>query len=234
MIRRWGICLAILVVPALGAATIDVSTEPSAVVHTGDALVFQLLTGSFGVNAAAFGVPEYPADVSFVLVSEPMSAVGEFSATLESADREVSAGFGNLTFGRGYFQGGGYDGEVSTLQGYLHLAPLLSEALFSAPSVAIVLRNEGPDFTIGLAPYTLRQSLFASLSGARLSVGAVTGSVELEGPANRAFLMNFEGPADFGVTSEVPEPQPAGLLFGGCALLCGLSVMRARIRRGST
>ena len=68
---RWGLYLAILAAPSIGAATIDVSAETSAVVHTGDTLVFHLLTWNFGVNAAAFGLPEYPTEVNFALVSAP-------------------------------------------------------------------------------------------------------------------------------------------------------------------
>ena len=135
----------------------------------------------------------YPTDVSFALVSAPLSVAGGFAATLESADRTVSVAFGNLTFGPGHFQGSGYAGEVSTLQGYLHLSPLLSEALFSAPSAVIALRNEGPDVTVGLAPYLLRQDLYASLSGGPLSVGAIPGSVDLESQENPVNLKDFGG-----------------------------------------
>jgi hypothetical protein len=53
---RWGLCLAILVAPKVGAATIDVSSDTRAVVRTGDTLVYQLLTWTFGVNAAAIGL----------------------------------------------------------------------------------------------------------------------------------------------------------------------------------
>ena len=231
MILRWGIYLAILVAPAIGAATIDVSAETSAVVHTGDTLVFQLLTWNFGVNAAAFGLPVYPTDVSFALVSAPLSVAGGFAATLESADRAVSVAFDSLTFGPGSFQGSGYAGEVSTLQGYLRLSPLLSEVLFSAPSAVIALRNDGPDVRIGLDPYVLRQNLYTSLSGGPLSVGALPGSVDLESPVNLASLMDLGGAVTFAADAAVPEPQTGGLLFGGGVLLCGLSVVLGRVSR---
>jgi hypothetical protein len=235
MILRWGIYLAILVAPAIGAATIDVSADvssmSSAVVHTGDTLVFQLLTWNFGVNAAAFGLPVYPTDVSFALVSAPLSVAGGFAATLESADRAVSVAFDSLTFGPGSFQGSGYAGEVSTLQGYLRLSPLLSEVLFSAPSAVIALRNDGPDVRIGLDPYVLRQNLYASLSGGPLSVGALPGSVDLESPVNLASLMDLRGAVTLAADAAVPEPQTGGLLFGGGVLLCGLSVVLGRVSR---
>jgi hypothetical protein len=231
MILRWGLCLAILVAPAVGAATIDVSAETSAVVHTGDTLVFQLLTWNYGVNAAVFDLPLYPTDVNFTLVSAPLSVAGGFAATLQSADRAVSVAFDSLTFGPGYFQGSGYVGEVSTLQGYLHLSPLLSEVLFSAPSAIMALRNDGPDVTIGLDPYVLRQNLYTSLSGGPLSVGALPGPVDLENPLNPASLMDLGGAATFAADAAVPEPQTGGLLLGGGVLLCGISVVMGRVSR---
>src|SRR4249920_3182785 len=96
-----GLCLAIFSGPSIGAATIDVSSDASAMVRTGDTLVFHLLTWNYAVDAAAFGLPLYPSEVSFALVSAPVGLGGEFTATLESADRGVSVAFGDLTFGPG-------------------------------------------------------------------------------------------------------------------------------------
>ena len=229
---RWGLYLAILVAPVISATTIDLSSETSILVHTGDTLIFQVSTGSFGVNAAAFGLPLYPEDVSFALASDPLSGLGGFSATLESADGEVSVGFDSLTSGLGFFQGTGYAGDVSTLQGYLRLSPLLSEALFSAPSAIIALRNEGADVTVGLSSYLLRQDLYVGLSAGPLSVGAAPGLVELKTQETVLSAKAFGTPLDLAPDSAVPEPQTGGLLFGGGALLCGLSAVLARITRG--
>jgi hypothetical protein len=229
---RWGLYLAFLTAPVIGGSTIDLSTETSAVVHTGDTLVFQLLSWNFAVDAAAFGLSAYPAEVNFALVSAPLGAAGEFAATLKSADRSVSVAFGDLTFGPGYFQGSGYAGEVSTLHGYLSLSPLLSEELFNASSAFIVLRNEGPDVTLGLAPYVLRQDLYASLSDGPLSVGALPGLVDVESRANQTRLMNLGGAAGLAAGSQVPEPRSGELLLGGGVLLCGLSLVLARLSRG--
>ena len=232
MILRWGICLAILAAPSLGASTLDVSSETSIVVHAGDTLIFQLLTGSFGVNAARQSQSPYPTDVSFALVTAPLSEAAGFAATVESADGTVSVALDNLTFGLGNLQSSGYTGAVSVLQGALHLPSLLDSAqLFSGSSVVIALLNEGPDVTLGLAPYLLRQDLFASLSGGPLSVGAITGSVELESPDKLVNLVHFGGPMTLEADSEVPEPQTLGLLFGGGVLLCGLSAVLARVSR---
>ena len=232
---QWGLYLAILAAPAMRASSIDVSADTSAVVRTGDTLVFQLLTWNFGVNAAAFGLPVYPADVNFALVSalqSNVSGAGEFAATLESVDRAVSAAFGNLTFSPGYFEGSGYAGAVSTLEGYLHLTPQVSKAVFSASSAVLILRNEGPDVTVGLAPYMLRQSLYASLSGGPLSVGAVPVLVDLESGDGGAHLGNSGGKGNLGGDAKVPEPQSWGLLLGGGILLCGLSAVLSRVSRG--
>src|SRR6185369_16126239 len=167
-----GLCLAILCGPSICAATIDVSADTSAIVRTGDTLVFHLLTWNYAVDAAAFGLPLYPSEVSFALVSAPLGVWGEFAATLESADRGVSVAFGDLAFCPGYSQGSGYTGHVSTLQGRLSLSTLQSEVLFSSASTVIALRNQGPDVEMGLTPYALRQNLYASLTRGPLSVGA--------------------------------------------------------------
>src|ERR1039458_10810242 len=107
---RWGLYLAILAAPAMGAATVDVSSETSTVVHTGDTLAFELLTWNYGVNAASFGLPIYPTDVNFELVSAPLSMAGGFAVTLESAGRAVAGKVGSPSFGPGYIQGRGHTG----------------------------------------------------------------------------------------------------------------------------
>ena len=230
MILRWGICLAILAAPPLGASTLDVSSETSVVVHAGDTLIFELLTRNFGVNAALQDQSPYPTDVNFALVSAPLSEAAGFAASVESADGTVSFALGDLTFGQGNLQSSGYTGAVSVLQGALHLPSLLDSArLFSGSTVVIALLNEGPDVTLDMAPYLLRQDLFASLSGGPLSVGAVTASVELESPDKLLNSKPFGGTSPLGADSEVPEPQTLGLLFGGGVLLCGLSAVLARI-----
>src|ERR1035441_5498330 len=219
MILRWGICVAMLAAPAMGVTILDVSSETSLVVHTGDTLIFQLLTWNFGVNAARQNQSPYPTDVNFALVSAPLSGAAGFAASVESADGTVSVTLDNLTFGLGNFQSSGYTGAVSVLQGHLSLSLQDSQRLFSASSVVIDLLNEGPDVTVGLAPYLLRQDLFASLSGGPLSVGAIPGSVELESPDQPMDLKHFGGGAMSAADSEVPEPQTLALLFGGGALL---------------
>ena len=225
-----GLYLAILFASSMGAATIDVSADTSAIVRTGDTLVFHLLGSSFAVAATAYGLPANPSEVSFALVSAPLTADSEFSATLESADRRVSLAFGDVTFRPAYFQGSAYTGDVSTLQGRVSLSPLQSEVLFSSTSAVIALHNQGPDVEIGLPPYLLRQSLYASLTAGPLSIGATPGSVDLEGRVNRPKVNSF-GAMSFAADTPVPEPQSGGLFLSGGALLCGISAILPRISR---
>jgi hypothetical protein len=225
-----GLWLAILSTSPAGAATIDVSADTRTTLRTGDTLVFHLLTSNFALDAAAFGLPVTPSEISFALVSAPLGVGSRFAATLESPDRAVSVAFGDLTFGPGYFQGSGYAGEVSTLQGRLDLTPALSKVLFSSTSTVIALLNEGPDVLLGLAPYTLRQSLYASLTEGSLSIGAVPGSVDLEGRVTRTRVNSF-GARSFTTDTSVPEPQSGGLFLLGGALLCGFSPIFRRISR---
>jgi hypothetical protein len=215
----------------MGVTILDVSSETSLVVHTGDKLIFQLLTWNFGVNAVRQDLSPYPTDVNFAFVSAPLSGAAGFAASVESADGTVSVDLGDLTFGLGNLQSSEHTGAVSVLQGHLNLSLRDSQRLFGASSILIDLLNEGPDVTVGLAPYLLRQDLFASLSGGPLSVGAVTGSVELESPDKPMNLKRFSGPTIFAPDSEVPEPQTLALLWGGGALLCGLSAVLARVSR---
>jgi hypothetical protein len=225
-----GLWLAIFSAAPIGAATIDISADTRTTVRTGDTLVFHLLTSNFALDAAAFGLPVNPSEISFALVSAPLDVGSRFAATLESPDRAVSVAFGDLTFGPGYFQSSGYAGGVSTLQGRLDLTPAVSKVLFSSTFTVIALLNEGPDVELGLAPYTLRQSLYASLTGETLSIGAVVDSVDLDGHVTRTRVNSF-GAMSFTADTSVPEPQTGGLFLLGGVVLCGFSAIFRRISR---
>jgi len=227
---RWALYFAILATPAWGG-TIDLSGDTSATVGTGDTLLFHLFSWNFNKTAVDLSLSGYPSGVQFAMASAPLSQPGTFAATLESEDRSLSASFGNLTFGQGYLKGYGPDGTVSTLEGYVYLSPMLSAGLFGGQSVIIALRNDGEALTLGLAPYLLRQSLYAGFSEERLSVGAMPGWVELETRQTRSRLSSFRDLDSLPDGPAVPEPRPAGLFIAGGVLLCAVSGFLSRISR---
>jgi hypothetical protein len=224
------VAFALLATPSLGAATLDVSADTSVVVHTGDSLVFRLLASNFGVSATQFGLPQAPSQLNFVLVTETEAGSGSFAVTLESADRTVLMGPGELTFHSGYFQGNTFSGEVSMLEGFL---PLLPDTALDAAGVVLALRNEGPDVRLGLIPYLVRQNLYVGLSGGLLSVGAVPYLVDLES-REWGRSTNLTNVAISASMMDIPEPGSGGLLLGGGVLLWAVTTIETRMsRRGS-
>jgi hypothetical protein len=219
--KRWlPIYLTLLAVSSLGASTLDVSADTSVLVHSGDTLVFHLLTSNFSGNAARLGVSRSPSQLDFTLVSAPGVGPVEFAATLESTAGSLA--FGDVIFHSGYFQGSGYSGEISTLQGRMELPPPLSETLFEASTtIVLALRNEGPDVRLGLAPYLLRQDLYASLSGGPLSVGAVPYLVDLESRTGLEQSISMVRAASGASIADVPEPGSGGwgVPHGRCSAL---------------
>ena len=196
-------------------ANLDVSAETVQTVQTGDRLVFHVFTTNFAVNAARFDLPAFPADLNFALVTAPLREGGKFAVTLESGDRSVTAGLGDLTLAPGVLNSNAYSGDVSTLQGYLHVSPLLSASIFESASIAIVLENLGPGIQIGLSPYVLRQDLYVGLSVGRLSVGALPGWVELEEPQNQRNRAVFAVAGAAAARAEVPEPHSGSAVGRG-------------------
>ncbi len=219
-----------LAAPAIGGTIRDVSDDASVVVHTGDTLVFQLLTSNFAADAATLRLPVQPTGIYFAFATSPLSGAGSFAATLESADRLASVAFGELTFGAGSLDRGGNGQDVSVLES--SLSQLDSKALFGEPSVFIALRNDGPEVTLGVPSFAMRQDMFATLSGGSLQVGAIPTSVELESQDKPVSLIALGRAMSLSADSEVPEPHSAGLFLGGGALLCGLWGVLARVARG--
>ena len=173
---KTAVLLALLAGP-LSTAAIDKSGT-SAALHPGDALVFEILTANFGVQAAHHGLSADPTDVSFIFVTAPLAGAGSMSAVLESGDGAASAAFtGSYSFTPGLYSSGPYSGAVSVLEGYLHLDDAQSAAIFGSGTAELVLTNEGGDLLLGLPPNTLRRDLIVSLSSAGLSVGAISATV---------------------------------------------------------
>jgi hypothetical protein len=205
-------------------AIYDIGGDASAVVHTGDALVFEVSAASFRSDAAALGLSPDPTALTFALMTLPVSGSSSFSATLESGDGSVSAAApGALTFSGGWISAGGYTGAVSLLQGSWQFSPVLSRQLFSAGSALLTLRNNGPDLLLGLDPYTLRQDLLASLSAGPLSVGAVAGPVELEDAPRAMHFQGLASQANLAPPSATPEPGSGWLFLAGAFLFFALS-----------
>ena len=218
----------------LAAGTIDVSTYASALLDTGDQLWFTVPSRNFGVYATSFGLPVYPTNVEFTFVSALQDSPGQFEAALESGDGSISISFAPLSFVPGTFQGSGYSGAVSVLQGYLQLSETLSQQLFGSSAAVLTLLNEGPAVTVGLPPYTVRQDMNVSLGGGGLRVGARLSGVSLvdaplggisllDAPLGGISLLDSSDPP---APADAPEPGSGLLLLGGGALLCALSRLR--------
>ena len=226
MAYRWYGLAAILSALPLGAGTIDVSAQVSALFDTGDELSITVPSWNFSSHAADFGLPVYPTEVQFTFVSAPEDSPGQFEAVLESGDDSVSVLFGALGFVPGMFQGSCYSGAVSVLEGSLHLSETLSQQLFGSSAAVLVLLNTGPSVTVGLPPYTLQQDVNVSLGGGGLSVGAPPGGVTLTDPPLDAPLGGFDSSPDPADPSDAPEPPSELLLLGGGVLLVALSRLR--------
>jgi hypothetical protein len=233
MAYRWyGLAVFLSVLP-LGAGTIDVSTQASVFLDTGDTLSITVPDWNFNIDAAKFGLPVYPTHVGFTFVSVPESSPGQFEAVLESGDGSVSVSFdAPLSFETGMSQGSGYSGAVSVLDGSLHLSEALSQQLFGSSAAVLMLLNTGPAVTVGLPPYTLQHDMNVSLGGGGLSVGAPPGRVSLvDPPLGGVAPMDPPDPPD---PPGVPEPGPAVLLLGGGALLWALARLRqSQLARGA-
>ena len=228
----------ILSVLPLGAGTIDVSTQASVFLDTGDTLSFTVPSWNFGIDAAKFGLAEYPTRVGFMFASLPEGSPGQFEVVLESGDGSVSVSFGTpLSFTSGIFQGTGYGGAVSVLDGSLQISEALSQQLFGSSAAVLMLLNTGPAITVGLPPYGLQRDINVSLGGGGLSVGAPLGQGSLvDPPPGRVSLMDSLDPLDDPPDDPpgVPEPGPAVLLPGGGALLWALArLRRSKLARGA-
>jgi hypothetical protein len=191
----------------LSAGTIDVSQAVTVQLRPGDALVFDIPSWNYTLNAAAFSLPLYPTAINFVLISaSDVSAT--FEARLQSSDGVFSEILGApLSFSAGVLSSSAYSGPVSTMEGGFQLTTQNSQEIFGGPGEAtLTLRNLGPAVVLGVPSNmpntTLGQDLFVSLSGGPLAVGALHGAVLLQ-PS----------------LAPVPEPRSGWLPIAGGLLL---------------
>jgi hypothetical protein len=191
----------------LPASTIDVSLQPTLLLQSGDSLTFVFTDTGYVRDASAMGMAPSPSQIFFSLISAPFGSAGLFTAGVESADGPASAMFpGPLRWTSGMVQTSEYDGPASVLMGNLTLSSTLSQQIFAGSEAELTLTYAGPDVTVGLPGYSLKDDLRISLAGGDISVGAMDYSVTLSNGGAAA-----------------PEPQPVAMLVATGALLCALS-----------
>lgn len=204
--------------PPLPAAVIDVASQTTQTLHSGDTLAFLFTDTNFVADAAMFGFSTQPASVSFNLMSAPIATSGQFSATLESLDGSVSAAFpGPIGWSTGQAQSAAYTGAVSDLTGTLTLSSSLSQQIFSNSKAVLLLTYNGPDITVSFPGHTLEQDLSMSVQGDGLSTGAWNYGVTFSGA---------DAPA-----AAAPEPSSALLLVGFGAVFLFAAGVRRRMKR---
>jgi GDP-mannose 6-dehydrogenase len=118
--------------------------SPTVYLGAGDSLAFEVQTSSFNFNAARYGVDPL-ANITFTLITAPLSDPASFSAWLDSAS------VGPLRISYGMYSSSQYTGRVSVIQGQLALTSALSAQILNAGSVELVIRNDGPDLQFGTA-----------------------------------------------------------------------------------
>src|SRR5580692_4420406 len=77
----------------LSAPTIDVSSQTTQLLQSGDSLEFLFADSSYALQALTLGMSASPSQIFFNLVSAPTSSAGQFTATVESLDGSASATF---------------------------------------------------------------------------------------------------------------------------------------------
>jgi hypothetical protein len=221
----WFVCLA---VAPLHAGAIDVSSQSSVTLYDGDTLTFAISAFSYQVHAPALGAPAAPPFVSFALLTAPLPGAPDLAFSLESYSGGVSIAIDDASLLPGYFQGSFYNGPISMESGSLALSAGLSGQVFAGPAVFLAIEDMGGPVTLGLSPYSLKQSLEVTLSGGGFSVGGTVAAVTLEplsdAPPGGAVVERL--------SADAPEPRPGALLaLGGACLV--LLAQFAKRRRAS-
>jgi hypothetical protein len=209
-----GLCV---LAAALPGATIDVTSQTTQTLQSGDSLAFLFTDSGYAQRAVAIGMAEHPSLLFFNFVSAQADAAGQFTARLVSLDGSVSALFpAAVVWSSGSVQMSGYYGPASVASGGLTLPAALSQQIFAGSSAELVLTYAGPGVTVGLPGYSLKHDLAISLAGGPLSIGAMDYSVTLAGGADSA--------------AAAPEPDSAALIVTG-VLLCAISTALKRRAR---
>ena len=191
----------------LPASTIDVSLQPAQLLRSGDSLTFLFTDTSYALHATALGMAASPSQIFFNWITAPLGSAGLFTAGVESVDGSASALFtGPLGWTSGMVQTSEYDGPASVLMGNLMLSSSLAQEIFAGSEAELTLTYAGPDVTVGLPGYSLKDDLRISLAGGGLSVGAMDYDVTL---------------TSGGVTA--PEPDPVAMLVALGVVMCALS-----------
>jgi hypothetical protein len=204
---------------ALSAKTIDVSSQTTQELQSGDSLVFLFADSSYAQQASSMGIGSSPLQISFNLISSPIDSVGQFTAALESMDGSASALFpGSITWTNGVVQTSGYSGQASVLSDSVTLSSSLSREIFSGSEAELALTYTGPDITVGVPGYSLQNDLTISLAGGSLSIGARNNAVAL---VSRVPVVT------------APEPGSIVLLIAAGLLMCAISTTLKRFARSS-
>jgi hypothetical protein len=204
---------------ALSAKTIDVSSQTTQELQSGDSLVFLFADTSYAQRASSMGMASSPLQIFFNLISAPIASAGQFTAALKSMDGSDSAPFpGSLTWSNGVVQTSGYSGQASVLSDSLTLSSALSREIFAGSEAELALTYTGPDITVGLPGHSLQHDLTVSLAGGPLSIGAVNSAVSL---VRRVPVV------------ATPEPGTAALVFAAGLLMCAVSLALKRFARSS-
>lgn len=200
------------------AATVYVSSQTTQVLQSGDSLAFLFTDSSYARFASGMGMAAYPSQIFFDLISAPVGAAGQFTVELESEDGSDSSLFpGSAQWTSGVVATSEYSGTASVLADCLTLSSTLSQQIFAGSDAELILTYTGPDVTVGLPGYSLKNDLSISLTGGPLSIGAMDYSVTLDAGASSA--------------SAAPEPESGGLLLALGMLLCAISVVLKRFGR---